>query len=170
MLQFTYEANIKRYLNKVGHTADETINCIVGSFLQASEYYKSANDANLQIAPLLLYYGSTNLLYGMTNMLSGKINKISNHGMKLFIPETITFIADTEIRFLSPTDGGVHVVSRALGFDQDLTGFGDWKLQEFLDSIAEINKDYMQCYEVPSGRIAMLDVFNTRWESGKNLL
>lgn len=162
LLQFTYEANIRRYLTKKGYEADEkTINCIVGSFLQANEYYKAARDANLQISPLLLYYGSTNLLYGMANLLSGSINKISNHGMKIFIPDQMGFIADTKIRFLSPVDGGVHVVAKALGFTSDLTGFGDWSLREFLASIAEINADFSQCYDVQAGCIAMLDSFNT---------
>lgn len=59
LLQFSYEANINRYLSKKGlHATAETINCIVGSFLQADEYYRSAKDANLQISPLLLYYGT----------------------------------------------------------------------------------------------------------------
>lgn len=162
LLQFTYEANIKRYLTKKGHEVDEdTINCIAGSFLQANEYYKAAKDANLQISPLLLYYGSTNLLYGMANLLCGSINKISNHGMKIFIPERMNFIADTEIRFLSPVDGGVHVIAKALDFTPDLTGFGDWKLREFLDSIAEISADFIHCYDVKVGCVAMLDIFNT---------
>lgn len=162
LLQFTYEANIKRYLTKKGYEADEdTINCIAGSFLQANEYYKAAKDANLQISPLLLYYGSTNLLYGMTNLLSGRINKISNHGMKILIPDQMNFIADTKIRFLSPKNGGVHVFAKALGFTPLLTGFGDWKLKEFLDSIAEINADFIQCYGVQVGCVAMLDIFNT---------
>lgn len=70
LLQFSYEANINRYLSKKGlHANGETINCIVGSFLQADEYYRAAKDANLQISPLLLYYGTTNLLYGMVNLL-----------------------------------------------------------------------------------------------------
>lgn len=162
LLQFTYEANIKRYLEKKGVIADEkTQACIVGSFLQAYEYYKSAEGANLQISPLLLYYGSTNLLYGMVNLMSGSINKISNHGMKIFTKEKMDFIADTDIRFLSPSDGGVHVIARTVGFEHDLTGFGDWKLREFLDSIAEISSDFTQCYEQHTSRIAMLDVFNT---------
>lgn len=77
LLQFSYEANINRYLSKKGlHANGETINCIVGSFLQADEYYRAAKDANLQISPLLLYYGTTNLLYGMVNLLSGRKNII----------------------------------------------------------------------------------------------
>lgn len=162
LLQFTYEANIKRYLARKGHEAHEdTINSIAGSFLQANEYYKAAKNSDLQISPLLLYYGSTNLLYGMSNLLSGNINKINNHGMKIFFPDQVDFIADTKIRFLSPGDGGVHVVARALGFTPNLTEFGDWSLREFLDSIAEICIDFAQCYDVQAGCIAMLDIFNT---------
>lgn len=162
LLQFTYEANIKRYLEKKGITVDEkTQTCIVGSFLQAYEYYKSAEGANLQISPLLLYYGSTNLLYGMVNLLSGRINEISNHGMKIFTAEKMDFIADADVRFLSPVDGGVHVIARAMGFEHDLTGFGEWKLREFWDSIAEISADFTRCYDQHMSKIAMLDVFNT---------
>lgn len=162
LLQFTYEANIKRYLSKRGYEADEdTINSIAGSILQAYEYYKAAKDANLQISPLLLYYGSTNLLNGMVNLLNGSISKISNHGMKIFIPDNKEFIADTIIRFLSPEDGGVHVFAKTLGFTPDLTGFGDWTLKEFLDSIAEICTEFLQCYDVQTSCITMLDIFNT---------
>ncbi len=115
----------------------------------------------MQIAPLLLYYGTTNLLYGMANLFSGTINEISNHGMKIFLPGKKDFIAETDIRFLSPENGGVHVIARALGFKENLTEFGDWKLREFLDSVAEINDDYIKCYNVACGKIVMLDVFNT---------
>ena len=162
LLQFTYEANIKRYLGQKSLCADaSTINCIVGAFLQADAYYESARKASLQIAPLLLYYGSTNLLYGMVNLLSGSINEIANHGMNIIIPDEMSFIAETKVRFLSPGNGGVHVVARAMGFESDLTGFGDWKLEEFLDSIAEISADFEQCYDGKTSCISMLDIFNT---------
>lgn len=162
LLQYTYEANIKRYSQKCGKNIDEdTIACIAGSFLQAYEYYKSAKEANLQIAPLLLYYGSTNLLYGMSNLLKGEINQIKNHGMTISIPKDFRFIADTNVIFNSPDNGGVHVISKALGFDEILTEFGIWKLDEFLDSIAEICNEYCACYEKPCGKITMLDVVNT---------
>ena len=162
LLQFSYKANIERFLNKKALPVDDnTINCISGCFLQAYEYYKSAKEANIQIAPLLLYYGSTNLLYGMINLLSGSINKIENHGMKAIISKDESFIADTNIQFFSPVNGGVHVISRLIGINCDLTKLGGWKLSEFLDSIAEINTDYIQCYNKQTGCVALLDVFNT---------
>lgn len=162
LLQYTYEANIRRYTNKIKITLDEaTTDCVIGSFLQAYEYYKAAKDANLQISPLLLYYGSTNLLYGMSNLLSGKINKIENHGMKIITSGKTKFIADTTIRFCNPSNGGVHIFAKALGFNSNITDFGEWKLREFLDSIAEIHKEYENCYELPCSKILMLETVNT---------
>lgn len=162
LLQFTYDANVERYLAKKGMNADEhTINSITGSFLQANEYYKAAKNTNLQISPLLLYYGSSNLLYGMTNLLNGNIAEINNHGMKVFIPDQFSSMSDVIIRFLSPSNGGVHVIAKALGFVSDLTGFGDWRLKDFLGSIAEISTDFERCYNTQDSCIVTLDVFNT---------
>jgi hypothetical protein len=42
-----------------------------------------------------------------------------------------------------------------------LTHHGDWILKEFLDSIAEINDDYIQCYDAAFGRVIPLDEFHT---------
>lgn len=162
LLQYTYEANIKRYFEKNKIDADDTVvSYIIGSFLQAFEYYKASRDANLQIAPLLLYYGSSNLLYGMVSLISGKINSINNHGMNIIIPEEMNFISDVQIKFNNPKNGGVHVFAKAFGFEKNLTEFGTWNLNEFFDSIAEISQDYLQCYGLSVGRIAMIDVFNT---------
>ena len=55
LLQYSYRANVSRYLKE--HSLDEdedTINTIIGSFLQANEYFKASKSANLQISPLLL--------------------------------------------------------------------------------------------------------------------
>ena len=162
LLQFTYEANIIRWQKLRGCSEeDEIVQCISGSFLQAVEYYKAAVDANLQIAPLLLYYGTTNLLYGMSCLTSGERIAIENHGMKLKNPGKAGFIADTGVHFLSPENGGVHVAARAMGFEQDLTAFGDWTLKEFFDSLAEIRRDFCRCYDVSCGKTLMLDVFHT---------
>ena len=162
LLQFTYEANIIRWKKLDGCSEDdEIVQCISGSFLQANEYYKAATDANLQIAPLLLYYGTTNLLYGMSCLISGSKAVVENHGMKLKLPEKMEFIADAGVHFLSPKDGGVHVAARAMGFEEDLTVFGDWALKEFFDSLAEIRRDYNRCYGVLCGKTLMLDVFHT---------
>ena len=162
LLQYTYKANIQRFFRNCScSVSDETINCIIGSFHQAYEYYKASEVANLQIAPLLLYYGSTNLLYGMSSLKNKCVDRISNHGMKIDVSENNNFIADTSIRFLSPADGGVHIFARALNCEIDLTSFGDWILRDFFDSIPEISDNYLQCYGGLRSKVVFLDVFNT---------
>ena len=53
LLQYSYRANVSRYLKKHSLVEDEdTINTIIGSFLQANEYFKASKSANLQISPL----------------------------------------------------------------------------------------------------------------------
>lgn len=162
LLQYSYKANIERFFKDNSISGDDKIiDCIIGSFLQAHEYYKASTNANLQIAPLLLYYGTTNLLFGMSSLLSGRICEITNHGMKPN-PSTINnYIAETSITFDNPKNGGIHIFAKALGYKEDLTRYGSWTLMEFLSSIAEINTDYMKCYSENCSNVLMLDVFNT---------
>ena len=100
ILQFSYPANIRRYIEEKGFNSDDKlIECISGSILQSYEYYNACKTSNLQISPLLLYYGTTNLLYGMTNLLTGKINEIRNHGMHIQLDDNYKYIAETSIMF-----------------------------------------------------------------------
>ena len=86
-MQFSYKANVERYLEEHNLVkSEDTINTIIGSFLQANEYFKASKSANLQISPLLLYYGATNLLLGLTSLMTGKRprNKKSWHDSNRF--------------------------------------------------------------------------------------
>lgn len=162
LLQYSYKANIVKYFEEHSiDVNDDVVNSIIGSFLQAHEYYKASLNVNLQIEPLLLYYGTTNLLFGMNSLFSGKISEIHNHGMKIN-PATISdYIAETSINFDNPEHGGINIFARALGFNKDLTKYGSWQLFDFFDSVAEINADYLKCYTKKCGKVIMLDVFNT---------
>ena len=100
LLQYSYRANVSRYLKE--HSLDEdedTINTIIGSFLQANEYFKASKSANLQISPLLLYYGATNLLLGLTSLMTGKRPEIKNHGMTAIDSTISTYIAEANVVF-----------------------------------------------------------------------
>lgn len=163
LLKFAYEENIKRYFKKKGFEEDNNvINTISGSFFQAYEYYKSSKSASLQISPLLLYYGTVNLFNGMADLMAGKVVEIKTHGMKIEIDEHNQFIAGTKVKFNNPEKGGVHLFADAFGYDIKLTEYGnDWILDNFLDSIAEINDDYLTCYNKSFGNVCMLDVYKT---------
>lgn len=139
LLQFSYAANIKRYLTEHSFdTTDDLVENISGSILQAYEYYNAAAHTNLQIKPLLLYYGTTNLLNGICNLLTGSINIINSHGMQKIPPQKGQYIGDTEILFENPTTGGIHVFARCLEMNIDLSKHGKWKVKEMLSSIPEL--------------------------------
>ena len=136
LLQYSYKTNIERYFDEKSlDKNEEVIDCISGSFLQAYEYYKSSINVNLQITPLLLYYGTTNLLYGMSSLFKGKISEIHNHGMKNELNNK-NRIADAKVYFENPQSGGIHIFSNSLGYKEDLTKYGEWQLKEFFASIA----------------------------------
>lgn len=166
LLQFSYRTNIKRYF--VGHNIvidqnDEDIltDSISGAFSQANEYFKACMTTSLQIGPLLLYYGTTNLLYAMSALIDGRLPSINNHGMKVEQADNIKSVADTTISFNSPNDGGVHYFAKRLGFTLFLGNYNPWKLIDFLDSIAEIKNDFNQCYQNNSSNILMLNLVKT---------
>ena len=162
LLQYSYLANVSRYLKE--HSLDEdedTINTIIGSFLQANEYFKASKSANLQISPLLLYYGATNLLLGLTSLMTGKRPEIKNHGMTAIDSTISTYIAEANVVFGDPNTGGIHQFARILGFEKDLTKCGEWKMMDFLSSIVEIDQDYRKCYAQENGNTLLLDLFNT---------
>lgn len=162
LLQYSYKANVTRYLKEHSLSQDDNaINCIIGSILQAHEYYSASRNVNLQIAPLLLYYGTTNLLYGIATLINGSIPNISNHGMKPAPTAIQDYIADTSISFSNPKQGGIHQFAKILGYNEDLTKLGVWKLKEFISSIAEIHNDYQKCYSEKYGNTLMIDVFQT---------
>lgn len=162
LLQFSYEANIKRYLTEHGFAVtDDLVNNISGSVLQAYEYYSASKHTNLQIKPLLLYYGTTNLLYGICNLLTGTINTIQNHGMRITPPQAGCYIGNTEIAFENPGNGGVHVFLRCMGYQTDLTKYGMWTIKEMLSSVPELCSDYKKCYSEKFTNTFLLVGYNT---------
>ena len=173
LLQYSYKSNIKRFFIEHNlpiiedasseNNIDILSNAVAGAMLQADEYYRASKLVSLHVKPLLLYYGTTNLMYAMSILVSGHINNITNHGMQIEASKDNDYIANTGLRFNHKADGGVHVYSKSLGFDKDLCSHNQyqWTLSDFLDSIAEICEDYNRCYTGKSSKILMLDVVNT---------
>lgn len=186
LLRYSYKTNIRRYfeahsitftVNEKNNTTgtdnsgstnlDLLSNCITGALLQAAEYYRASKSVSLQVEPLLLYYGSTNLFYALSILLTGAVPNIHNHGMRIKVEEERQFIADTQITFNNYDDGGVHIFAKNIGFDKNLCNFNPWTLADFLDSIAEIKQDFDQSVCLP---------FSTRlrshgqcWLNGENV-
>lgn len=165
LLQFSYKANILRYFEENQIAKDDKddilVDSIAGALLQADEYYKASKVVSLQVQPLLLYYGTTNLLFAMTVLLTGSVPTISNHGMHIEVDSNKTFIAETEIKFDHSINGGVHIFSKSLGYTTNLCDYHPWDLGEFLDSIAEIKDDFELCYRNRKSHVIPIDVIKT---------
>lgn len=164
LLQFSYRANIRRHFADRGIDIedDEVVNdSIAGAIMQAYEYYKASKTVSLQIQPLLLYYGTTNLMYAMCILLSGKQPNISNHGMHISVADRDSYIADTKVNFDHESDGGIHIMAKQLGLSSRLVEYKDWTVGDFFSSIAEIHDDFIHCYSNKEPHILMLEIINT---------
>ena len=173
LLKYSYKSNIKRYFKdhdiktKENHTDgnsfDIIADAVAGAMLQASEYYSASKLVSLHVEPLMLYYGTTNLLYAMSILLSGEKINIKNHGMRIVMDKQRGYIANTKIIFNNHQDGGIHIYAKNLGFTKDLCSYNkkEWKLYDFIDSIAEIQEDFDRCYLNRISKIHMLDIVKT---------
>jgi len=145
--QFTYETNIKKFLTARGHHAvsGEVLAFIGGSIQQGRAYFSAAETAPLDIGPLLVYYGATNILAGAATMLMGTRPDIRTHGMKLWVPKT-DFLADAEISPFDPHHGALHLLGSVFSPGCPLIHSGKWTLEEILASIPDVHAEYMNQY------------------------
>jgi len=148
LLKFTYTENIKRYFEQreIEYNND-LLESISGSILQAYEYFSLSGSASLQISPLLLYYGATNLLYGVSCILTGEVQKIDNHGMKVRLLPNQKSIADANVKFINSKTGGLTTYLKALeGLDYDFSVVRSWTVKETLGSLVELFPDFISKY------------------------
>lgn len=151
LLQYTYKSRILKHFTVNGIALEERekndlSEIIASSLLQASEYYNLSRTSSLQIAPLLIYYGTINLALGTFTLMLGKKFDIKNHGIRINVNHDTAVIGDTNIHFENLRAGGIHQFLKANGYDAELTNYGDWTLKEMLLSIPEINIEARLCY------------------------
>lgn len=149
LLHYSYPSNILGYFkkNSIDSYDDDLIESISGSLLQAREYYFAARGSSLQISPLLLYYGTINLLSGIGSLISGKHLGIKNHGMSVRIPDDYLRLADFEIIPSKSESGGLAVFIGIFCSNSDACAVSSWKLVELFGSIPDILNDFLDVYE-----------------------
>jgi len=147
--QYSYIDNIKKYAraNNISIGNKECLEAISGSIIQAEEYFKAANNSSFHIAPLLYYYGSTNLMYSVLGLSSQEKPIIKNHGLKLHIPEGKHRIADICVQIVDVGCGAFSVINRDLFNSQTDLGGIQFKLLDVIGSIPELLSDFLVCYE-----------------------
>jgi hypothetical protein len=162
LITYTYPNNIRKYFNKKSFSdySDELIESISGSFSQAYEYFEAFKNSTLNISPLLLYYGTTNLFNGVANLTSCKVNLIENHGMKIKeIPEELTSIGNLKITPVNPAKGALSVFAKTFGVLNDICSTSKWSLTELFSSIPFLLDDFLECYEnEPPHILPVIDV------------
>lgn len=159
LTKFSYEANIRRFWNNAQTADPNTLSFISGSIRQAQAYFLAGANAPMDIAPLLFYYGFTNLLWGVGALLGGKKLPIKKHGMRLITPEISTTeghshrLADWKVRPCHWTEGGLHLLANIFSVgcvfphpqsSNDSTG--DWSLGELFGSLPDLRDDVITCY------------------------
>ena len=180
--QFHYEPNIKRYCSQRSINPDATtLNYIAGSMRQGEAYFASAQQASLDIKPLLLYYGLTNLMVGTSALMSGNIPPVKSHGMAFEVPQNFPQISDSKNN-AKPTDTGyqydgiaaynispkqgntsglfylVSVFSSQSGLKPDLP----WTLGEIFGSLPDLRNDYLNRYDKAPSFVIPVEVVRRR--------
>lgn len=146
--RFYYPPNIRRYLTAKGLSdVEETVNYIAGSMRQSEGYFSAALLAPLDIAPLLTYYGATNLTSGAAALVTGARPNIDHHGMTMDIPaEPKSPIADYEITLSHRNSGAIQ--SFASVFD-NIPYFHEsraWTIGEIFGSVPAVVNEFETAY------------------------
>lgn len=147
--QYAYPTNIERFLNERSITSDkETVNFIAGCVQQSSAYFSASEAAPLDISPLLLYYGATNLLSGVAALLTHAKPTTKHHGMQLYVPSVADpRIGDYEVRPTRPNDGALQNFCNVFSNNCAITNGGLWTIKEILGSIPDLVQDFENCYQ-----------------------
>jgi len=139
ILRFTYVDVINNWWISHGETKDDALAFfIASSFQQAKSYFDSASNANNNILPVLLYYGSVNLLVGTLTLKKHKKFDITSHGMKLDKKSLIgSKIFSTKLK---PQDksGTLNVIASEMEGISNFMNLGSWNLEELLSSLPDL--------------------------------
>lgn len=146
--QFAYPTNIRNYLKEKSLPEDaDTVDFIAGCIRQSEAYFTAAVPAPLDISPLLLYYGATNLLAGISALLSGAKPPIEHHGM---YPDKSTInaprIADFHIGMSGSATGALQNFCTVFSAGCVMSNTGTWSVGEILGSVPDLVQEYENCY------------------------
>ena len=142
--QYTYLPNIERYLKAHGFIMpDELLIQYISGCIRKPKHITLPQKTHLSyISPLLLYYGSTNLLAGISALVCGSRLPITNHGMGLSPLNKGDRIADISITPHAPNNGALQQFADVFSNKCDLVHGGAWKVEEILGSIPDLKTGF----------------------------
>lgn len=158
--QFAYTTNVSNFLTKKGFTTTpELEEFIAGCIRQSEAYFNAFKNTPLDISPLLLYYGATNLLVGVGSMLQGNKLPITNHGMRLTLPSNAIYrIADTEIQPINSAEGALQNLSNVFSNNCQLVDGSKWLLEEVFSLIPDLRREFGNCYPIAKPHTVAIEI------------
>lgn len=163
LLIYTYPSNINRYGKKENIIySPQIIEIIAGSMAQAKEYFDASKRASLNISPLLMYYGTTNLYTSMLCLKSGTFPPIKNHGMSIDNLDDNSMIGNLKITPKNPKEGALSIFCKFFEPNISICNTGKWTVQELLATIPEILEDFINCYEGEEPKLIPLHIVKNR--------
>lgn len=154
---YSYNGYLEEFFSKRNTDFEQNmLDTISGSLVQAFEYFEASKIVSLQTSPLLLYYGTINLLYAATCLKKGRVVEIIGHGLSL-IKSTLDDknLLDIEIQVYNKKGSGLKEYINSLSetqIDQRL----HLKLGDILSSIPELYREYADITKEEIGHILPL--------------
>ncbi len=145
--QFTYPPNIRKQLDSRGFAEinPDVVELVAGSFRQGEAYFASAKTSPLDISPLLLYYGATNLLAGTYALLTNSRPHIKNHGMRISSAR-VEQVAQVSLVPQNPESGALQEFCSLFSPGCNLPTGGAWMMHEIMGSLPDLRFDFENQY------------------------
>ena len=143
LLRYAYESNINAAFKGFGVVPQGDVTAaIITNIQQARAYFTAARGAALDISPLLLYYGATNLLAAVAMLRTGRPLNVSRHGMHLELGSSGALLKDAILVASDGQQGILHALSTIMCPDDVSPGGVTWSLQEILGRIPDVALDF----------------------------
>lgn len=164
LAKYAYQANIQEELRKRGFASSDTklVDFIASSFQQGRAYFDAAEDPAMDISPLLLYYGATNLLMGGAALVTGIPPLIKVHGMKVIPISEPHRIADIGVQPFPRETGGLQFLARVLSDGCKFERDHSWTMEDILGSIPDLRNDFESFYPRAKPRTIGLEVIKRK--------
>jgi hypothetical protein len=161
--RYCYPENVRRLLQERHSAAPSpaVVDAIAAAMVQADEYFLAARSTTLQVSPLLLYYGATNLMAACRFCMLPAAHALHHHGMTLGREADGTSIGDIKIVTDQSPNGGLHAYRLALSPSAPPL-LSPWSLRDIFGSIPDLYDDFLDCYPTALPLLLPTEVVKTR--------
>lgn len=146
--RYSFPANIKRYFENKGYSYnDSIIQLISASLIQAESYFQISRNASLYIKPVLVYYGTINLMLGATTLLNGEKLEIKGHGVYCNLDSSNPDrLGDSTLIINNKKHSGFYEFQCSFFKGDDKLSGTKWTLSDIFSNVPDLKSDFEICY------------------------